>query len=262
MLERFTLSTLSPRSGLGSEGAIVMARCLWYNRVWTLAILGLSLSLMTGFFQGAAAQIAVDKAVVILSKEPRTQIIVSNTGPQRAFVDITPRRIETPGEAAEIALDSADPQQIGLLAAPNRLVLEPGERRSVRINLMGQKATTDRVWRVLVREVSAPDETPGLAIRTTLAYDVLVIERPEAPRAVLSTQRTPDGLVVTNTGNTFLVLDHGQSCAPATPEVCTALTGKRLYATQRWTIPLANPEARVSFELTLPEDAPKRVTLP
>ncbi|MFN3228592.1 MAG: molecular chaperone [Asticcacaulis sp.] len=224
------------------------------------SLLGVCLTLM--LFGVAHGQIAVDKAVVILSKEPKAQIIVSNASQQRAFVDIAARRIETPGEAEERPLESSDPEQVGLLASPNRLVLEPGERRSVRINLLGGKAAADRVWRVLVREVTGPDEAQGLAIRTTLAYDVLVIERPDAPKAILATRRTSEGLVVTNTGNTFLVLDRGQACSSLSPDTCTPLTGKRVYAGKNWTIPLADPRARVEFELTLPEEAPKRITLP
>jgi P pilus assembly chaperone PapD len=195
-----------------------------------------------------SAQIAVDQGVVVIEGSDKATVVVSNVGTKRAFVEVASRLITTPGTEAENAVNSADPSEVGLLSAPNRLILEPGERRSVRLQTLGDLSGTDRVWRTLVKEVAAPEEeAEGMAIRTVLAYDVLVIQRPTKAASDLKITRAGTKITASNNGNTFLVLDQAKQCVSA--DQCTDVIGKRLYAGKSHVFEVSDPAAPVTFRV-------------
>ena len=82
-----------------------------------------------------AAQIQVSQLIVELQpgKHDRQDVDVGNGGTVRAFVEIDPREILNPGSAPESARTDPDPEKLGLLVSPARVVLEPGEHRLIRI---------------------------------------------------------------------------------------------------------------------------------
>lgn len=187
----------------------------------------------------AAAQIALDRLVVELA--PRagatTDVEVRNRGESTAYVVVEPAEVVAPGTPEERRRRVADPAELGLLAAPSRLVLEPGARRVIRFARLEEAAARERVWRVRVRPVSGPTTAETSAVQVLVGYAVLVVGRPPAAEVRLRGERAGGALTLVNDGNSNALLLDGRHCDPR-GERCLELPAKRLYAGNRWTIPL------------------------
>lgn len=201
----------------------------------------------------AAASIAVDKAEIVVSGDTnRETVIVSNQRATPAFVEVSAREITNPGKAPEEAVRDPDPRRVGLLVAPTRLALAPGERRAVRLQFLDAPRTQDRVWRVLVQEVSGPVEAQTSGVMMLIGYDVLVIQRPNAARAVISVNRKGGELTVTNTGNSFAILNDGRQCPQGNAAPCVDVVGARIYPGQTRVLTAPDAAAAISFKLQTP----------
>jgi P pilus assembly chaperone PapD len=200
----------------------------------------------------AVAAISIDKAEIVL--EPAVQgdsVIITNTGEAATFIEITAREILNPGGTPEQASRAPDPRTIGLLAAPARLALAPGEQRALRINLLDAPRDRDRVWRVLVKEVSGPVQAASSGVAVLLGYDILIIQRPPAARAEVQVARNGSALTVTNRGNSFAILADGRQC-PNGADACKEVVGARIYPGQTRTLTTSDSVAKIEFKLRLP----------
>jgi P pilus assembly chaperone PapD len=200
----------------------------------------LSLALVLLAAPGAArAQIALDRLIVELP--PRTgataDVEVRNQGEETAYVVVEPAEIVAPGTPDERRREVTDPEALGLLATPSRLVLEPGARRIVRLARLDAPAGAQRVWRVGVRPVSGETTADTSALQILVGYGVLVLGRPETPRAELGAERRGRALVLVNRGNADALLYDGRHCDPG-GERCIELPTRRLYADNRWRLEL------------------------
>jgi P pilus assembly chaperone PapD len=187
----------------------------------------------------AGAQIALDRMIVELAGRPgaTADVEVRNRGDDTAYVVVEPAEVVAPGTADERRRTVADPEALGLLAAPSRLVLEPGARRIVRLARLDDPGARERVWRVGVRPVSGATTSATNALQVLVGYGVLVLGRPEAPRAEIRGERRGDALVLVNAGNANALLYGGRHC-DAAGERCVELPTRRLYAGNRWRLPL------------------------
>jgi P pilus assembly chaperone PapD len=187
-----------------------------------------------------AAQAALSVAPVIVDLQPgdppRTDVELFNDGAETIYVVVQPSKIESPGETGETRVQDRDPQSLGLLATPNRLVLQPGERKFMRIALLSPAGDADRVWRVTVKPVVGDVKSGETGLKILIGYDMLVIQRPARPNAAIVAARTGSALTLTNTGNTNAELFQGQQCDGA--KHCTSLPGHRLYAGTSWSVPI------------------------
>lgn len=217
------------------------------GRMLSVVLLGFALA------HPAAASITVDKAEVVVTAETdRETLIVSNPRDTPAFVEISAREILNSGQNPEESNRSPDPRVVGLLAAPTRLALAPGERRAVRLQFLDPPRARDRVWRVLVQEVSGPVEAETSGVMMLIGYDVLVIQRPAAARAAVSVMRNGAELTVTNTGNSFAILIDGRQCPGGEANPCVDVVGARIYAGQTRTLTSTDASAPVTFKLKTP----------
>jgi P pilus assembly chaperone PapD len=170
------------------------------------------------------------------NQPPRTDVELFNDGTETLYVVVEPSRIEDPGDAGEKRVRLTDPQALGLLATPNRLVLEAGQRKFVRIALLLPPGDTDRIYRVTVKPVIGEVKSGETGLKILVGYDLLVIQRPGRPDASILASRSGDTLTLKNAGNTNAELFQGQQCDPQ--RRCTALPGHRLYAGASWNIPI------------------------
>ena len=182
-----------------------------------------------------AAQIAVTPLIVDLQagKHDRQDVDVGNAGTERAFVEIDPREILNPGSAPESARSDPDPDKLGLLVSPARLVLEPGQHRLIRIATLPAVADRERVYRVTVKPVVGKLSSAQSGLKVLVGYDMLVLVRPTVPNPVVSGTRSGNALTIRNNGNVSVELNDGKQCAAAND--CAALPAKRLYAGESWT---------------------------
>ena len=187
----------------------------------------------------AYAELGVSPAIVDFQSghPPRADLELVNNGSQRLYVVVEPSEIAAPGTDAEQRIQDPDPQVLGLLATPSRLILEPGQRKFVRIAMLKEAGDRDRIYRVTVKPVVGPVEAPVTGLKILVGYDVLVIQRPAQPKAVITGARSGEMLSLRNLGDTNAQLFNGKQC-DARKGHCTSLPGSRLYAGATWNVPI------------------------
>ena len=183
----------------------------------------------------ADAQLALSQLVVDLQpgKHGRQDVEVANSGSGTAYVEVEPREMVAPGTASEAARSDPDPENLGLLVSPTRLILEPGQRRLIRFATLSAASDRERVYRVTVKPVVGKLSTEQSGLKVLVGYDLLVLVRPTVPNPSLSATRSGNSLTIRNDGNVSVELSEGKQCDSANR--CTAIPDKRLYAGASWT---------------------------
>lgn len=230
--------------------------------------------LLAGLTAPARAQLAVDRLWVDFEPKatPRADVIVRNESKDRYYVTVTPSEIINPGTDKEQRVDEADPEKLGLLVTPNRLILDPGAIRSIRIVSLNADLKSDRIYRVKISPEVGEIDTPAagnnhaVAIKILAAYDVLVTARPRDAKAQLVTTRGSDSLVIRNDGNTNILLFDGQLCSPAadgkTPS-CEGVGAHRIYPGASWNLHTQTATDTLQAKArSFASIDPKTVTLP
>lgn len=200
--------------------------------------------------QPVEAQIDVNPSVHVFEPggAPETTLIVTNSSAANAFVAVKAREVMARGELDEKLREDTDPETLGLIATPSRIILEKGERRGIRIVALGKPGGEDRVWRVLVSEVAGKVKEGESGVAFLLAYDVLVIQRPAEAQVAVSGKRNGNTLTLSNSGNSFGVITEVRHCPTARD--CTKLPdNKRLYGGRSWTVTLPSEAGTVEVVL-------------
>ena len=208
------------------------------GRPWHL---GLGLLAILAPLAPAGAELAVSQLIVELKPGPtRAQDIeLHNESPDRSYVSVEPREIVDPGTSAERPVVSPDPEKLGILVSPRRLVLEPWQRRTLRIARVGPETAAERVYRVTVKPIVGEVEGET-GLKLLVGYDLLVLVRPATIRPALEASRSGSKLTMTNRGNSSVELIDGRQCDTAGRD-CAKLAGKRLYAGASWEQILPRP---------------------
>jgi len=183
----------------------------------------------------ASAQIVLSNLIVDLSpgKDSRQDIEVWNTGTDRAYVAVEPAEIVDAGTSSETRRSEPDPEKLGLLVAPSRMILEAGQRKLVRIAEIAAPGGRERVYRVTVKPVVGRVTSAESGLKVLVGYDVLVLVRPAQPQANVSATRSGNTVTFRNDGNVSVELEDGRQC-DSTGKSCSDLQGKRLYAGSQW----------------------------
>lgn len=207
----------------------------------------------------ASAQLAINQLWVDLESgtAARADLVIRNESEDRYYISVQASEIMSPGTEQEARVEIADPEQLGLLVTPSRLIMEPGATRSIRVVSLNQDTDRDRVYRVLIRpEVGAilapeaPAGETGVAIKLLASYDVLVIARPPQGEARVEMTRSASEAVLRNTGNSNTLLLDGRICpagvsAQSQDDRCRALPAYRLYAGGQVVVPLNSPDESI-----------------
>jgi P pilus assembly chaperone PapD len=207
----------------------------------------------------ARADIFLSDLIVDLQsgKQLRDDVEVWNSGAERAYVAIEPREIVRPGTADETVRTDPDPEKLGLLVTPTRMVLEPGQRKIIRLASLVGAPQTERVYRVTVRPVVGDIESSSSGLKILVGYDVLVLVRPATPTTGISATRSDGKLTFTNDGNVSVELVDGRQCDSSRAH-CTDLPGKRLYAGASWSEPIGS-DLPVEYTVKSPGQVSRRV---
>jgi P pilus assembly chaperone PapD len=190
----------------------------------------------------ARAELVLSQLIVELKADGkmRDDIEVWNNSPERAYVAVDPNEIINPGQASEERRREPDPEKRGLLVAPARLILEPGQRKLVRVAALAAGVERERVYRVTVKPVAGELSAERSGLKILVGYDVLVLLRPANAHPQLTARRSGNSLTFRNDGNASLELADGRQCAP--DGKCARLPGKRLYAGAQWSEPLSSAQ--------------------
>jgi P pilus assembly chaperone PapD len=200
-------------------------------------------ALLAALLSASPARAALSLSPLILDISPdqaaRGDVELFNSGTERLYVVVAPTEVQDPGKSAEHRVESPDPEQLGILATPNRIILEPGERKFLRIALLKPPGPQDRVYRITVKPVVGGLAGEATGLKLIVGYEMLVIQRPTAPQAQLAGHREGDAIVISNAGNSNAELFQGKQCPAASPGAnCTPLDSHRIYAGASVSIPV------------------------
>ena len=197
----------------------------------------------------AKAGLVVSPVVVDFSasQPARSDIELFNEGAERLYIVVEPSRIVDAGKPTEHRVVLPDPEKVGLLATPSRLILEPGQRSYLRIAILSEPGATDQIFRVTIKPVVGDVETKTTGLKILVGYDVLVVQRPAKPTAEITGSRNGNVLTLRNVGNTNAELFAGRQC-DGTGKLCTGVAGGRLYDGEARDIPL-HGNGPVSFSV-------------
>lgn len=202
-----------------------------HNAVKTLAAI-LGATMLAG---PASADLVLSQMVVDLPPRapPRVDVEASNTGSERIYVVADPAEIVDPGKPGERRVASPDPAVLGLLVTPQRMILEPGERKLIRIAAIAPRTMHERIYRVTIKPVAGDVAAQATALKLLVGYDVLVMVRPSVLDGTVNGIRSGTGLALTNAGTTNVELYEGKQCDSSGKD-CRVLPPKRLYAGATW----------------------------
>ena len=133
----------------------------------------------------ASAEIAVSQLIVELKPgaSRAADIEIYNDSEERSFVSVEPREIVDAGLDNEKSRLSPDPEKLGLLVSPTRMVIEPRQRKRLRIAAIGPVLPRERVYRVTVKPVTGDVSGTETGLKLLIGYDLLVLVRPPRQRA-------------------------------------------------------------------------------
>lgn len=190
---------------------------------------------LAGAAAPASAELVVSDLVVELgaAAQPRKDVEVWNNSDERSYVEIAPVEVLSPGSTEERRVREPDPEKLGLLVSPNRMILEPGQRKVVRIARIVPASDQERVYRITIKPVVGEVSGDHSGLKVLVGYDVLAIARPANPSPSISGNRDGNSLMIRNGGNSSVELMNGKQCDGAGQ--CVSLPGKRLYAGASWT---------------------------
>lgn len=183
----------------------------------------------------AAAEMILSQVIVDLQpgKPGHDDIEVWNSGTERMYVVAEPSEIRSPGRQDEQRVSNPDPSVTGLLVSPQRMVLEPGQRRMVRVSAIIARQPVDRIYRVTIKPVAGDVTAEATAIKVLVGYDVLVLYRPDAITGEVTATRSGRTLKLHNGSNTAQEVFDGKQC-DAGGQNCKTLGANRLYAGADW----------------------------
>jgi P pilus assembly chaperone PapD len=207
----------------------------------------------------AHAELVLSELIVDLDpgKQTREDIEVWNDSPERAYVAVEPREILDAGLPSQAVRKDSDPQKLGLLVSPSRMILEPGQRKRLRIASLLGLPEREHVYRLTVKPVVGEVQSSATGLKLLVGYDVLVLVRPVRPAAKVTGRREGRRLTFGNSGNVSVEIVEGRQC-DADGGRCADLPGKRLYPGASWTVDLQS-DRPADYSLKMPGATERRV---
>lgn len=206
------------------------------------ALLRGSVSAALFFFSSQAmATMSLDRMIVYFKPNqlPRQDVVVSNPDKENLYLQTEVYKVVHPGTDKEERIRVTDPSAVKLLATPNKAIIPPNSRKTVRLVSLEIPADKELVYRVTFRPVVGDLEAKRTAIKLLVAYQALVFVRPKNPEYKVAASVSKGAMRFTNSGNINVVLRNGKYCTSNQPDSCTNLgEGSRIYAGESWELPL------------------------
>lgn len=200
----------------------------------------------------ARADLVLSQLIVELQpgKLMRDDVEVWNKSSDRSYVSIEPREIMNPALPSQTDRKDPDPEKLGILVEPARMILDPGQRRLVRIAALSTSEDREHVYRVTIKPVVGAIRSEYSGLKVVVGYDLLVLVRPTRADARVTATRVGNKLTFSNSGNVSVEVIDGRQCGP-THTQCAQLPGKRLYPSASWTVDLPS-DLPVEYTLKSP----------
>lgn len=158
------------------------------------------------------------------------EVFVTNEGNETLYVQITVEEVINPLSETPETLSSQSPEELGILVSPQRLVLQPGDEKRIRVVAL-ENPNEDRFFKVTVTPVVGDIESnAAIGVKLMIAYGVWVFARPENAEPAISARAEARTLLVENDGGTHGEVRDIEFCPSSTPEACKTIDGYRLLA--------------------------------
>ncbi len=200
------------------------------------------------------ASIAVDRSIIYLTagQLPRQDVFVYNHGAQKAYVETEVFEVLDPGTAAEKRQKAENLEELLLLVSPKKMVIAPNDHKRVRFSYLGDHSS-ERVFRINVTPVIGKIVAKETAVKLVVAYQILLVVTPDNAHANIVCERQGKQLLLTNKGNTNVLLTRMiicQSKDQPSNECTEVKESTRLYAGNTWLLDLPDTKSFVEFEVT------------
>ena len=131
--------------------------------LWPLGAIALALP------AAAHADLVLSELIVELQpgKVARDDVEVWNNSPERTYVAVEPREIINPSLPSQSDRKDPDPEKLGLLVEPAKMILDPGQRRLVRIAALPGNTEHEHVYRVTIKPVLGPVRSENSGLRSS-----------------------------------------------------------------------------------------------
>ncbi|WP_161787304.1 fimbrial biogenesis chaperone [Endozoicomonas numazuensis] len=222
----------------------------WFKPCLSPQSLAIASLLMT---MNTHAAMSLDKMIVYFEpdKSPRQDIVVTNPDQENLYLQTEVYKVVNPGTEQEERVRVTNPSELKLLSTPQKAIVAPNSRKTVRLVSLETPKKTESVYRVTFKPVVGDLEATQNAIKLLIAYQTLVFVRPESPEYKVTAKREKDSITFTNSGNINVVLRNGQFCSgQKSKRKCSDIDDiKRLYAGQSWTLKVPNSKTEVEYGL-------------
>lgn len=255
-----TLWKTSPRGTSGQGGTLVA--------IFKSVILFLFASAIAA---GASAQLAIDKLWIDFDQQSETRgdLLLANESEERYYISVEPFEIINPGTEEEERVSYADPEELGLLVTPNRLILDPGQSRSLRVIRISGDMSRDRVYRIRIEpkvgEIRAEgiESERAMVLKILTAYEVLVTSRPLNPSYKLDSSRTEEAILLSNDGNSNALIYDAYLCPQGSEpapddETCNKVSTRRLHPGNQWEIPIEEKSLQLHAKVRLTDSGQEK----
>lgn len=194
----------------------------------------------------AWGSMVIDRSIIYFDdKSPNRQDVeVSNPDKDILYVKIEVLEVVNPGTDSEQRILVKNPKKSQFIVTPNKLVVKPGKKKTVRLLNLNKAPQKDRVFRINLKPVTPPLATTETGVKVVVGYQLLAIVQPPQAKPELSVNRSGQTLTFTNKGRTNVLLRAGRQCPPgvdvntATDNQCQSLPTRRMYAGNTWSLKL------------------------
>jgi P pilus assembly chaperone PapD len=207
----------------------------------------LLLGFLTSVIIPVQANIVLNKIIVNFDAGSisREDVEVWNSGKETLYVSTNVYSIKNPETENSEKIEQTDARTAGLIVSPNKIILQPNERKILRILAQATAMEKDLVYRVKIAPNAGElanadtDKAKKIAgVKILIGYEMLIFVRPPNPHGDLKVTRSDKKATFTNAGNTNLDLREVKICDADKVTNCQEIKAKRLYAGQIWTTDL------------------------
>ena len=196
------------------------------------------LALMAGLCGTAHANLKLSRFFVEAEQNARPQeVFVSNEGNETLYVKVEVEEVIDPQAEAPETRTGLTPEQLGILVSPQRLVINPGEDKRIRVVTLNAPEE-DRFFKVTVTPVVGDIESnTAIGVKLMIAYGLWVFARPEGAKPDIVAEVQDRDLILENTGRTHGEVRSIEYCPKVrTPDQgCSTLDGFRMMLGKTYT---------------------------
>lgn len=194
----------------------------------------------------ALASMVIDRSILYFDdKSPNRQDVeVSNPDNEILYVKVEVLEVINPGTDNEQRILVKNPKKSQFIVTPNKLVIKPGKKKTVRLLNLDKAPQKDRIFRINLKPVTPPLAPTETGVKVIVGYQLLAIVQPPQAKPDLTVNRTGQTITFSNKGLTNVLLRAGRQCPPgvelstASENQCQSLPTKRMYSGNTWSLNL------------------------